>query len=74
MLENGPEVNFDKLPLRTVTEMTKYSAQTSQKNWVKNIWFLGQFVFKENRHFHFAEVLRPIQNNIKSTYTSNFLD
>lgn len=41
MLKNGPEVNFDKLPLRSMTEMTKYSAQTSHKK-VKNIWYLGQ--------------------------------
>lgn len=31
MLENGPEVDFDKLPLRSMTEVTKDSAQTSQK-------------------------------------------
>lgn len=30
VLKNGPEVNFDKLPLRTMTEMAENSAQTSQ--------------------------------------------
>lgn len=49
MLENGPEVNFDKLPLRSMTEMTKYSAQTSEKNKVKNISYVGQIQEKKKR-------------------------
>lgn len=35
MLENGPEVNFDKLPLRTMTEMAKYPAQNKSRSKVK---------------------------------------
>lgn len=38
VLKNGPEVNFDKLPLRTVTEMAENSAQTSRGKLGQEHW------------------------------------
>lgn len=32
LLENGPEVDLDELPLRSMTEVTEYSTQKSQKS------------------------------------------
>lgn len=39
LLENGPEVDLDELPLRSMTEVAKYSTQRSKK---KKNWYVGQ--------------------------------